>query len=148
MSDTITIQHHGVEIVYLERENRFQAVIRGRERSFESLAKAKEAIDKPDPQEKEAFKRAPIWYARYQGTPVEAEVTSLAEKPSYGDGNFFWISSEGRRQKEPQRSLFERSESNDAIVKQMAQLDSDIEGLQKKRNKLFEGLKHFKPTTT
>lgn len=51
----MTTTHNGIEIEYLEREDLWQFELYGRERKVESLAAAKEAIDKPRPSRKAAF---------------------------------------------------------------------------------------------
>jgi hypothetical protein len=43
----MTITHDDITITYDEKDNRWHFELRGRQRSAESLAKAKEFIDKP-----------------------------------------------------------------------------------------------------
>lgn len=44
-SNHIKVIHSGIEILYVEGENKWTFTLRGRDRSADSLAKAKEYID-------------------------------------------------------------------------------------------------------
>src|SRR6476646_9588862 len=87
---TITVKYRDItEIVYDEEKDKWVFTLRGRERSAESLGKAKEIIDKPEPKNKKPFERVKcIGLSRHswvRDKPFEEfEVTSIAEGPGYG----------------------------------------------------------------
>lgn len=146
MNTPITVEYGGVVIVYVERDNRWMCEIRGRERSFDTLVKAKEAIDKPEPKEK-TFNRTPAWYKGYGIGCEPCEVTSVAEAPSWrGSGSTcYWVSRNGGRSKEFSSSLFAKSPENDSKVKELDALKAQIESLNKQALKVAESLTPFKP---
>lgn len=122
MPDTIKVTHNDVTIVYYEDDDVWRFTLRGRDRSADSLAKAKEAIDKPVPKEKaKPFEKIPAWWFQYEQNPKEIEVTGIAEGRSYGSPNeYVWINHKGQRIKETvQFRIYPRNERNDALVGQI-----------------------------
>lgn len=140
---TITIAHRGTTITYNESENRWAFTLRGRDRSAESLAKAKEYIDKPVPfgEKAKPFEKIPAWYFPYNDTPKKAEVTGIAEK-GYSCEEV-WITCEGKRSK--QRVLdriYPANEKNDALVQQIITAQQEIVNL---RKSIYESTRHLAP---
>lgn len=58
----ITHTHEGILITYDENANLWRFTLRGRDRSTDSLSKAKEAIDKPVATKAKPFEKIQVWY--------------------------------------------------------------------------------------
>lgn len=147
--DQIKVTHNDVEITYNEDKSRWEFTLRGRERYAESLAKAREAIDKPppSPKEEEPFERVEAYYMRYYDDIVGATVTitSIAEA-RYG-GCFVWIVNnehgrwgrKGTREKTAAQLLYPVNAHNTAIIEELkalhakkVELGNQIEEIKKK----------------
>jgi hypothetical protein len=116
----IQVVHDETTITYNESEDKWEFTLRGRDRSAESLAKAKEYIDKPVPAEKaKPFEKIPAWFLRYERKPVQIEVTGIAERPRYGGDNQVWIKSGTHRSKENVRDIVPSNPKNDALIVSM-----------------------------
>lgn len=143
MADEITVRHSGVTIVYRTEDNRWAFELRGRQRSTESLTKAKEAIDKPvDEKTEKPFQRIKVYVnARYGNSEyTEAEVTSLAEGSRYSGGQCVWIQSGKKRAKEYAYNCYPITEANASLVREMKQIDAEIERLHGQRDDLRKRL--------
>lgn len=118
-SQQIKVTHSGVTITYNEREDKWQFTLRGRDRSADSLAKAKEYIDKPIPAEKaKPFAKIPAWLYSYNAEePVKVEVTGIAEI-NYGCQSV-WINNSGVRSKERVHNIYQRNDKNDMLIGQI-----------------------------
>lgn len=139
-SKPITVVHSDITITYNEGENKWTFTLRGRDRSADSLAKAKEFIDKPLPPEKaKPFEKIPAWFFRYSSAPKKIEVTGIAEGRGYGGDDKVWISEKGVRSKESVRlAIYPQNPKNDQIVqtivekmKQREKLSEEISNLQR-----------------
>lgn len=107
-----------VVIKYDESDNLWRFTLRDRDRTADSLLKAREFIDKPIPQnERKPFKRIPVWFTEYGNLPKRAEITGIAERRSYGD--YVWINCEGQRSKQVVRSLFPQNAKNNKLIEQI-----------------------------
>jgi hypothetical protein len=117
-TSTITITHSDVQITYNEGSDKWEFTLRGRDRSAESLAKAKEFIDRPLPKEKDKpFQRIPAWLFRYNDEPKKVEITGIAEGRGYKGDEKVWISDgKDRRKESVGYSIYPQSANNDAIV--------------------------------
>jgi len=125
----VVITHRGVEITYDEEANKWRFELRGRERSAESLANAKKAIDAPSPKDK-----TKVAAARFQAYQLErygfdgskvttVTVTSMAESARYGRDPDFWVtSSRGGREKVSRSELLKVNTANDALLETLKQL--------------------------
>ncbi len=84
-------EHAGIEIEYNEKDEKFECVIRDRHRIFDSLKKAKEAIDK-EPAEKRK-KMEPIAVLRGSelgyGKVYPGKITSFTD--GWGNKTFAWV---------------------------------------------------------
>lgn len=131
-------EHSGIEITYNEVKDRWEFELRGRSRSADSLAKAKEAINKePVEKRKQAFPRFDAYLNRYQNGWGVVSVTSVADA-GYRSGEYFWISNAQRgREKESASSLFPVNEHNTRIVDEIKRFESQIETCQEQVSKLI-----------
>lgn len=136
--------HRETVITYDEDRNVWTFTLRGRDRSAESLTKAREIIDKPEPKEKKPFEKIKAWYMTYQSDPERVEITGIAESGWRGDG-WVWIKTEsGRRSKEStERKIYPSNTKNDALIgeiiakrKSIAALDDECEKLTRKLESL------------
>lgn len=143
----ITVEHSGIVITYDEAANLFRFTLRGRERSAESLAKAREAIDKPVKVKGKPFERFQAWFTQY-GSVQKVEVTSIAE-----GGSHVWISfPEGNRgymnrSKVATLFVYPCNGTNDTIANQILVLGLKREELRKQMDALQKELKHYVPPT-
>lgn len=109
--DALTVTHNKIEITYNEARNVWTFTLRGRERSADSLAKAREAIDRPPPKESKPFERFKAWlYAWGEGWEI-VEVTSIVESPYSIQ---LWTMGKGGRSKQACGNLFPVGPVNDA----------------------------------
>lgn len=140
MNDSITVTYKGIVIAYDEYRNRWMFVLRGREKSSESLSNAKETIDKPAPKATKPFTPIPAWYIRHSSNAVPVEVTSVAEN-GYGRGLFVWIKCGKQRSKESVAySIYPRSDKNDELCRQMESKRKQMESIDQEIDKLKRAL--------
>jgi hypothetical protein len=132
----ITENYRDYEIVLLEEENKWRATINGRERTFDTLPKVRESIDRFEDEPKKVKKWEPFdaykrdGYGR--GEFVIVKVTSLAEK-DYGSPQV-WVSNDGKRSKEQAKYLYEASSANAAIVAEIQRLEGEISKLNSQKS--------------
>lgn len=143
---SVIITHNKVEIAYDEKSNRWLFELRGRSRSAESLAKAKEYIDKPVTEKEEStFKPVDIWVGARFGREFEkAKATSVAER-SY-DSDYLWVVREEckTRSKERASECFPRDEANTRNVEKWLELEKQKDALREQQEKITESLKPIK----
>lgn len=132
----LKVTYTDVEISYVEDTNRWQFTLRGRERSAESLAKAKEAIDKPEPQKKAApFERIKVWTnSGYSDSWRQGEVTSIAER-QYSRQEV-WVSIDGRRVKIAARQCFPDTPETIAAIEALRANEAEQARLGKLANEI------------
>lgn len=139
-TETIKQTYRDVEIVYVESDDKWNFTVNGRERNLESLAKAKESIDRAlDKEVKERpWKPFEAWYTGgYGGGDFQkVRVTSEADK-DYGRRQF-WISREAenkynqkeqKRQKVTMDYLFATSPQNDEKIDKIISLREQADKL-------------------
>lgn len=131
MGAEVKVTYGGIDIAYNEEQDRWEFELRGRERFADSLAKAKEAIDKPEP--KTAKKFVPVraimntYSSVYVGT-----ITSIADS-GYGPQQvWFTRDSDKRRSKEPLSAMKEFNEANRKLVAEHDALQKEADTLRKK----------------
>jgi hypothetical protein len=144
-----TVTYQDIVIGYYESDNQWTFELRGRERTVESLAKAKEAIDKPAPEKKEAFK--PIAAFNYENNHymgiggakfVAVTITSLVEA-----GHYAWINSSEKgyrsngRSKERADNLYLATSENAEKVVAWAALQKQVVELTEKMEVLKKSMK-------
>lgn len=138
-TDTITQTYRDIEIIYVEREDKWNFTVNGRERNLESLAKAKESIDRAlDREVKEKpWKPFEAWYENRYGSHdyEKVRVTSEADR-DYGRRQF-WIIREvedrgtktQKRQKVQIDYLFAVTPENDEKVRRVIELRKQADEL-------------------
>lgn len=136
----LTVEHDGITITYEEQSDRWTFELRGRSRSCESLAKAKETIERPVKEGTKKFERIQAYKMSYGDRPKLVAVTSIAERTRYGGGGYVWISDGGQREKVNASRLRAVSPANDAIVANITALRSEADALHEKASELEKGL--------
>lgn len=143
--EQLVVTHDGIEVAYDEDANVWRFTLRGRERSAESLAKAKEAIDKPVPADKaKPFERVKAIMVGYNGDVTFGEVTSLADSPSYRSQEAWFLSAKGGRSKEDISRLCADNEKNRQLVAEGLALDKEAASLTKKAEAKRNKMDHLK----
>ena len=140
--------HSDIEVSYNEKDNKWHFALRGRHRTADSPAQAKEFIDKePSPAKAKKFPRFTAYLRAntygHSANVQEVEVTNIAERSSYKSFIEFWIYNpanknyrDSGREKAEHSRLITKSAGNDellneirAIEGQIAQLDEQATGL-------------------
>lgn len=144
METQITHTHNDIEIVYDEQSNTWKFTLRNRDRSAESLVKAKEMIDKPE--KEKPFQKIPAWRIKYQDIPDPVEVTGIAEGSYLRDRLWVWIKGkDGKRTKETADfSIYPSTETNDGIINSMIEKEQTIRVLKKEISDLQQTLSPLK----
>ncbi len=141
----MTIKYNETTILYDEENNRWKFELRGRHRSAESLAKAKEFIDKPvnDKEEKPFTRIAVFAKPKYGYNKNEmfdiGEVTSVAES-SYGSRKEVWVVVGKTREKRDADNCYIKNDQNAEIITQIKSFTNQIHALEERRFKLYEKL--------
>lgn len=121
---SIKFTHDRTLITYDEQENKWKFTLRGRDRSAESLLKAKEIIDKPVEKAK-PFEKIPAWFFKYGDGPIKVDVTGVAESHGYGGEVSVWVNNKGTRSKERANgNIFPQNEKNDALVEEIIEKET------------------------
>jgi hypothetical protein len=146
MSENLKATYGGIEIEYQERENKWRFELRGRERKADSLAAAKEVIDKPCTRQKKKFEAIAGWMKQGRwddavGKWKAVTVTSLADTPHWSSCQEVWISDNGKRSKEKAKDVFAATDENDARRAEYDRIQEEIDALQKKRDEVSAALK-------
>jgi hypothetical protein len=116
--------HRKIQIGYDEDTNRWEFEQGGREYTAESLAKAREDLDKLiDKQEKKNFQRIAAWHRRGWNHPEfqMVEVTSIGPH-HFGPPSEAWIAIAGRREKVRVDSLYKCTPELLELIKQSEEL--------------------------
>jgi len=143
MADKMTVTYHDVSIEYREDNDRWYYELDGRERSAESLANAKKAID-ATPKPKKTFKPFQAYLLRYGAELQVVTVTSQASETDSWDNSFdFWVTIEGKRRKESGRRLYCINDKNDGLMAESAALDKEIKRLTAQREAVLKKLEHI-----
>lgn len=139
----VTLQWNGVM---------FECVIRGRQRSFASIASAYEAIEKTPKEKRAPFDRIPaIVVGTWTGDEFDrVEITSVAGKDYYGidvwtskpSGKAFGSGTE--RRKMQIKNLAEVSAENEAKVTEVLDLKKQIEALNNRIGKIKDSMARVK----
>lgn len=148
MADTpITVEHNGITITYNERFNRWDFTLRGRERFSETLAKAREYIDRPykeKPQTK--FERVNCWYFRYSDV-MTCTVTSIGVPRWTGSDPQVNITfkDEGRSKlnRVDSTAIYPQNEKNDALVAEWKQCAEQIKALREQQDAIIKKMKCY-----
>lgn len=128
----LNMTYNGVEVTYSEENSRFEFELRGKERYSESLAKAKEAIDKPV-QGTAAKKFTPVRALfRAYNSVYPGSITSIAESEYLSQQVWFVKDENGLRRKESLDQMCEESASNLQLYKESKALNKEADSLRKK----------------
>lgn len=147
----IKVTYNETEITYDERANVWRFILRGINRHSDTLAKAKEAIDKPPPKKKSQFKRFDAFYWQSWGGPALVEVTSIADHlPGYRvEVHISYKDKDHRGFRQRSRVQADDIFPCDAIVNGYANdwraLEKEIETLKEKQSRIRAGMVPFKP---
>lgn len=121
------ITYTGIKIQYIEGRDRWVFELRGKDRSAETLRKAKDAIDKPAPRDKsDSFTPFDAMIQTYGGHKP-CRVTSMAEYV-YG-AHYFWVVCDGKRSKEPEDMLFADTKANRYAANAISDLNNKAQKL-------------------
>lgn len=131
MGAEVKVTYGGIDIAYNEEQNRWEFELRGRERFADSLAKAKEAIDKPEPKTAKKFVPIRAFMNTYGGVYV-GTITSIAESGNRLQEVWFTRDSDKRRTKERLDRMKEFNEANQNLVAEHDALQKEAETLRKK----------------
>lgn len=129
MEDKILTEYKGITISYDEQQNRWNFVLRNRDRIVPSLAEAKKLIDKPAPKDKKPFERVTCWRRSWsEGGSGKCwklvDVTSVTTQ-KYHDEPFVWIVDQKtkEREKTPCDELYPCNPENDRLIDYLKALD-------------------------
>lgn len=147
MSELIKHTYRDVEIIYVEREDHWNFTVNGRERNLESLAKAKESIDRSlDYERKERpWKPFEAYLQRYSSDDFEkVTITSQAESSRYSGSQSFWVSKnrngKKERSKESQHDLYAATAENEQKIARWRELDKEIDARTLEQRTLKEAM--------
>jgi len=138
--DAPTCTYRDILITYDETRDKWLFVLRGKERSADTLANAKKAIDAPPPKD-DHFRRFEAWYnyGGYGANYHPVTVTSMTESGR------FWITYTRNRSKERTQgdghALFPCNPHNDAVVARIKAKNEELKVLQEELSKIREELK-------
>lgn len=135
-------EYNGIEITYDETKNVWRFELRGRTRSAESLAKAKEAIDKePADKRKQEFPRFDAYLCAYGDNFSVVTVTGIAESRGWSTEHEFWVkNANGDRSKQRFKSLFPVNDTNTAIVEEAKRISEEVAKLEERRRNVMSKL--------
>ena len=130
--------YNEIEITYREDGNDWEFELRGRTRTAESLAKAKELIDKEPAEKKKPFPRFKAYKISYNREVSVVNITSGADE-GYGGKQFWIVDAKGSRSKEQAKYLYPVNPKNDALLvdrreieAKMTALSNELEAVTKK----------------
>ena len=125
-------EYEGIEISYIEGTNDWHFELRGRSRITDSLAKAKEAIDKEPVAKRVSFPRFDCYMWKYRTLKI-VTVTSVAELDYSGKPAFWVTERDGKkeRSKESAYSLFPVTDHNTALLAQIKNKEAEGEVIDK-----------------
>jgi len=141
----ITVTHHGIKLTLNEISNLWESELFSR--GVESLAKAKERIDRhlgnQERKKKPPFAKFDVWANRYpfshSNAYVRAAVTSIT------DDNCAWVSRGDARSKERYvRNLILCNAKNDALIAEIGKLERQRAELADKVDALEKKLERYK----
>lgn len=139
MSEVVKTTHRGIEISYNETKNTWHFTLRGRDRTAETLANAKAAIDKPDPSGKKPFERIKAIMTEYGTNFLEGEITSIAEN-GYGR-QYVWFTTEPRGRRKELLSLMRADTAeNRALMAEALILYDQASKASKKASQIAESM--------
>jgi len=148
------VEHNGIKIEYNENINNWTFTLRNRERKAESLAKAKEFIDRPvaaNSKDDDSFPRTKCYVQNHgwrsergEGRWMVVDATSLTTR-RYSGSIEAYTSRNGKVDgKRYISDLYPVGEKNDPLVKESEELTKQINALEAKRNKVEDKMVELK----
>lgn len=137
------VTHSGVVITYDERQNNWQFTLRNRERVANSLALAKEFINRPVKETKaNTFQRQKVYHKRNDCYGENVPRWKIIEATSITARNFIQTVDGKEREQITPFQLFPVGESkNDELVKRSEELTVEIVKLRNERDAVEKKLK-------
>lgn len=148
MATEIKTKHSGIEIVYDEASDRWLYELRGKERSSDTLALAKVAIDAPPPKDKKPFAKVRAYWVKW-GEILSGTVTSIAQQSRYGStGTQVWFVHDDKKQwrKREKVRLAEicpMTDENTASVQRVEEIERQIADLEKEATAIKDAMKRL-----
>ncbi len=137
------VTHSEIEIEYDEASNRWKFELRGRSRSAESLAKAKEAIDKVPADKQSKFPQTPAFRVGLWNEHELVVVTSVKGIGWLKDLEVWVKKPDGTRTVESTKALKANSKDNEAILLQKDILKNKIKILENEMRDLIKSMQPF-----
>ena len=129
MTDVASIVWHGVEVTYSESDNRWEFAIGGRDRSAETLANAKKAIDAPEAKAN-TFKRVDAILWKYFASPEKRTLTGEAERSRFNKGRQFWsVDAKKKREMVDHGDLYADTAANHELIAEYGRVQAEIDSL-------------------
>lgn len=142
--EQVKVIHDEIEIVYIEGDNKWEFVLRGRTRRVDSLAMARDAINKVPAEKKTPFVRLDCFLIDNYSDDGRriVTVTSYAGKSKW-NGPEWWILNNGKREKVGQSCLVLNNDHNQALFSELDSIAKQVEVLGSKRGLLRLELKRL-----
>lgn len=144
MSTLIQYTHNETVITYDESRNVWSFTMRDQDRSTESLAKAKEFIDRPEPVKAKPFEKIPAWIFKYSEGPKRVEVTGIAEGHSSRQKVWIKNSKGGGSKEDVAYYIYPSNTENDDKVSDILEKMKEIKAIEKRVSELKESLQPLK----
>lgn len=145
MSEPIKVVHAGITITYHEGDDRWDFVLRGRERREDTLANAKEAIDKPVKEKRKAFERMACWVRIWSNQPEKVIVTSIGQG-KYGSCNAWATAPNGSRSRYLTTDLYPCDiPTNQEKMARMLEICKTMQDLINEKQKLSDKMVKLNP---
>lgn len=142
MTEALKVTYSDIEVTYDEKDNVWRFELRGRQRSSESLSKAKDAIDAPAPTDKKPFTRIKAYIESYASGFNPCEVTSIAEF-SYGSQQV-WIVEGKDRSKKAAGNIVLDTPANVALIEEWRETHKQQNALEQKKRDLAKKMERLK----
>lgn len=151
-NEPIKQTYRDVEVIYVESSDHWNFIVNGRERNAESLAKAKEFIDRSlDYERKEKpWKPFAAYHKDYNRDFTPITVTSEADR-GYGSARYFWVSRSNpngskQRSKESELEIYAATPENEAAIARWRELNAEVDRIEAEKRVLVEGMAKIAPT--
>lgn len=136
----LIITHNGVEITYNESQDHWEFLLRGRQRNAQSLAKAKEAIDKEPVEARKKMEPIKIFMNEGYGSRPRLTRGLLTSFDRQYGTPAAWITINGKRSKERLERLFLDTPENAAMIMKIFEVQKQIEALETVTHDMYKTL--------
>jgi hypothetical protein len=135
--NSIKTVYNGIEISYNENRDLWEFELRGRDRTADSLVKAKEFIDKPVVDSKKSFEKIEaFWVGNWHGKYAEKVIVTSRGEDSIWDGPEFWIQGSEGRKKVAAGGLLKINANNIGLINEYTSNESIIKSLNKRNGEI------------